>query len=90
MLVQKLVRGRKTHEAEAATMEFASPIRPRMSWSAAAHGDRSQPVDAPEDYAFDERASALDPEMRKKELDVMGELAAVGMTTCVTHKMGFA
>jgi ABC-type polar amino acid transport system ATPase subunit len=40
---------------------------------------------------FDEPTSALDPEMIKEVLDVMGELAAEGMTmVVVTHEMGFA
>jgi len=40
---------------------------------------------------FDEPTSALDPEMIAEVLDVIGELAAAGMTMiCVTHEMGFA
>ncbi len=40
---------------------------------------------------FDERTSALDPEMIKEVLDTMIELAEEGMTMiCVTHEMGFA
>lgn len=40
---------------------------------------------------FDEPTSALDPEMIKEVLDVMIDLAEVGMTMlCVTHEMGFA
>src|SRR5437764_169264 len=40
---------------------------------------------------FDEPTSALDPEMIKEVLDVMGELAADGITMLVvTHEMGFA
>jgi general L-amino acid transport system ATP-binding protein len=40
---------------------------------------------------FDEPTSALDPEMIKKVLDTMIELAEEGMTMiCVTHEMGFA
>jgi ABC-type polar amino acid transport system ATPase subunit len=45
----------------------------------------------PEIMLFDEPTSALDPEMIKEVLDVMGELAAEGMTMIVvTHEMGFA
>ena len=45
----------------------------------------------PKIMLFDEPTSALDPEMIKEVLDVMGELAAQGMTmVCVTHEMGFA
>jgi general L-amino acid transport system ATP-binding protein len=45
----------------------------------------------PEIMLFDEPTSALDPEMIKEVLDVMIELAQVGMTmVCVTHEMGFA
>ena len=40
---------------------------------------------------FDEPTSALDPEMVGEVLDVMKELAKVGMTmVVVTHEMGFA
>ena len=40
---------------------------------------------------FDEPTSALDPEMVGEVLDVMVQLAQVGMTMmCVTHEMGFA
>ena len=40
---------------------------------------------------FDEPTSALDPEMIKEVLDVMIELAGMGITMlCVTHEMGFA
>ncbi len=40
---------------------------------------------------FDEPTSALDPEMIKEVLDVMLELAEIGMTmVVVTHEMGFA
>ncbi len=45
----------------------------------------------PKIMLFDEPTSALDPEMVKEVLDVMGRLAADGMTMlCVTHEMGFA
>ena len=40
---------------------------------------------------FDEPTSALDPEMINEVLDVMTELAGMGITMlCVTHEMGFA
>ena len=40
---------------------------------------------------FDEPTSALDPEMIKEVLDVMSDLANLGMTMIVvTHEMGFA
>ena len=40
---------------------------------------------------FDEPTSALDPEMVGEVLDVMKELAKMGMTmVVVTHEMGFA
>jgi general L-amino acid transport system ATP-binding protein len=40
---------------------------------------------------FDEPTSALDPEMIHEVLDVMVELAGMGITmVCVTHEMGFA
>jgi general L-amino acid transport system ATP-binding protein len=45
----------------------------------------------PQIMLFDEPTSALDPEMIKEVLDVMVELAALGITmVCVTHEMGFA
>lgn len=46
---------------------------------------------SPDIMLFDEPTSALDPEMVKEVLDVMKELAHVGMTmVVVTHEMGFA
>lgn len=45
----------------------------------------------PEVMLFDEPTSALDPEMVKEVLNVIGDLAAGGMTTLiVTHEMAFA
>jgi len=45
----------------------------------------------PDVMLFDEPTSALDPEMVGEVLDVMKELAAMGMTmVVVTHEMGFA
>ena len=45
----------------------------------------------PKIMLFDEPTSALDPEMVGEVLNVMGDLAADGMTMCiVTHEMGFA
>ncbi|MDP3811034.1 MAG: amino acid ABC transporter ATP-binding protein [Hydrogenophaga sp.] len=45
----------------------------------------------PKIMLFDEPTSALDPEMIKEVLDVMVELANLGITMiCVTHEMGFA
>lgn len=45
----------------------------------------------PKILLFDEPTSALDPEMIKEVLDVMMELAGLGMTMLVvTHEMGFA
>ncbi len=45
----------------------------------------------PEVMLFDEVTSALDPELVGEVLDVMGTLAAEGMTMMVvTHQMGFA
>ena len=45
----------------------------------------------PQIMLFDEPTSALDPEMIAEVLDVIGELAATGMTmVVVTHEMGFA
>ena len=40
---------------------------------------------------FDEPTSALDPEMIAEVLEVMSDLAKLGMTMlCVTHEMAFA
>ena len=45
----------------------------------------------PKIMLFDEPTSALDPEMIKEVLDVMREMATLGMTMIVvTHEMGFA
>ena len=45
----------------------------------------------PEVMLFDEPTSALDPEMVNEVLDLMRDLARVGMTmVVVTHEMGFA
>ena len=45
----------------------------------------------PKIMLLDEPTSALDPEMIKEVLDVMIELAGMGITMlCVTHEMGFA
>jgi len=45
----------------------------------------------PKIMLFDEPTSALDPEMINEVLDVMIELAKLGITMlCVTHEMGFA
>lgn len=45
----------------------------------------------PKIMLFDEPTSALDPEMIKEVLDVMRDLARMGLTmVCVTHEMGFA
>ena len=45
----------------------------------------------PKIMLFDEPTSALDPEMINEVLDVMIELAGMGITMlCVTHEMGFA
>ena len=45
----------------------------------------------PDVLLFDEPTSALDPEMVGEVLELMKELARIGMTmVCVTHEMGFA
>jgi general L-amino acid transport system ATP-binding protein len=45
----------------------------------------------PKIMLFDEPTSALDPEMIQEVLDVMVELAGLGITMlCVTHEMAFA
>ena len=46
---------------------------------------------SPQAMLFDEPTSALDPELIKEVLDVMVELARLGMTmVVVTHELGFA
>ena len=45
----------------------------------------------PKVMLFDEPTSALDPEMVKEVLELMSDLAKLGMTmVVVTHEMGFA
>ena len=100
-LAQTLVSNRKQHEAEAVAMELLHRVRiadQAKKYPGQLSGGQQQRVAIarslsmrPKIMLFDEPTSALDPEMVKEVLDVMGELAADGMTmVCVTHEMGFA
>jgi general L-amino acid transport system ATP-binding protein len=94
-------RGLKRREAEALAMELLARVHiPEQArkYPAQLSGGQQQRVAIaralcmqPKVMLFDEPTSALDPEMIKEVLDVMGELAAAGMTMIVvTHEMGFA
>lgn len=100
-LAQRQVSGRKPDEAEAVAMELLQRVRiadQAKKYPGQLSGGQQQRVAIarslsmrPKIMLFDEPTSALDPEMVKEVLDVMGELAADGMTmVCVTHEMGFA
>lgn len=100
-LAPRKVIGKSKKEAEAAAMELLE----RVGIPEQAHkhpgelsGGQQQRVAIaramamdPKVIMFDEPTSALDPEMIKEVLDVMIELAKLGMTMIVvTHEMGFA
>ncbi|PZU83300.1 MAG: ABC transporter ATP-binding protein [Shinella sp.] len=100
-LAQTLVGGRRQDEAEVVAMELLQRVRiadQAKKYPGQLSGGQQQRVAIarslsmrPKIMLFDEPTSALDPEMVKEVLDVMGELAADGMTmVCVTHEMGFA
>ena len=100
-LAQRVVRKRKTAEAE----DKAMALLTKVGIAAKAHeypsrlsGGQQQRVAIaralamdPKVMLFDEPTSALDPEMVGEVLDVMQQLAREGMTMAVvTHEMGFA
>ncbi len=101
MLAPMKVRGISKQEAEATAMGFLK----RVGLEEKAHqypdqlsGGQKQRVAIarglcmyPKAILFDEPTSALDPEMVQEVLDIIKELAAMGMTlVLVTHEMGFA
>ena len=100
-LAPRLVRKQSKAEAEALAMKYLTRVRiPEQAgkYPSQLSGGQQQRVAIaralcmnPEVMLFDEPTSALDPEMISEVLDVMGDLAAEGMTMiCVTHEMGFA
>ena len=97
------VRARKMAEADARdqAMHYLERVRTPEQFNkypAQLSGGQQQRVAiaralcmAPKIMLFDEPTSALDPEMIAEVLDVIEELANIGMTMiCVTHEMGFA
>jgi len=94
-------RGMGRQEAEAIAMKYLARVRiPEQAakYPSQLSGGQQQRVAIaralcmnPKIMLFDEPTSALDPEMIKEVLDVMIELAGMGITMlCVTHEMGFA
>ena len=94
-------RGLKAAEASDLAMHYLERVKiPEQRWkypSQLSGGQQQRVAIAralcmkPKLMLFDEPTSALDPEMIAEVLDVIGELAASGMTMiCVTHEMGFA
>jgi len=101
MLAPRLVRKMSKPEARALAMHYLERVHiPEQAakYPIQLSGGQQQRVAIarslcmkPKIMLFDEPTSALDPEMIKEVLDVMGELAAEGMTMIVvTHEMGFA
>ena len=95
------VRKQPRARAEAAAMKFLQRVRigdQAHKYPGQLSGGQQQRVAiaralcmTPRIMLFDERTSALDPEMVKEVLDTMVDLAKDGMTMlCVTHEMGFA
>ena len=101
VLAQKVVRKRKTEEAEEKARmllkkvgigekENEYPIRLSGGQQQRVAIARALAMD-PKIMLFDEPTSALDPEMVGEVLEVMKQLAREGMTmVVVTHEMGFA
>jgi len=100
-LPQIRARGASRDQAEAKAMEYLRRVRiPEQAskFPSQLSGGQQQRVAIarslcmePKVMLFDEPTSALDPEMIKKVLDVIIDLAQSGMTMiCVTHEMGFA
>lgn len=100
-LAQVAVRKRSKEEAEEIAWEQLKRVGiadKAKSFPAQLSGGQQQRVAIaralamkPKIMLFDEPTSALDPEMIKEVLDVMLDLAKVGITmVVVTHEMGFA
>lgn len=94
-------RGIKKAEAEARARKYLDRVRiPEQAdkFPIQLSGGQQQRVAIarslcmePKIMLFDEPTSALDPEMISEVLDVIAELASLGMTmVVVTHEMGFA
>ena len=101
VLAQRVVRKRNRPEAERIAREQLARVgipEKAASYPSQLSGGQQQRVAIaralamnPKIMLFDEPTSALDPEMIKEVLDVMIELAGMGITMlCVTHEMGFA
>ena len=95
------VRKTSKREAEEIAMRFLERVKipeQALKYPGQLSGGQQQRVAIarslcmnPRVMLFDERTSALDPEMMAEVLDVMVGLADEGMTMlCVTHEMGFA
>ena len=100
-LAPSKVRKLPRKDAEVAAMELLERVgipEQAQKYPAELSGGQQQRVAIaralamrPKVMLLDESTSALDPEMIKEVLDVMGELASSGMTMIVvTHEMGFA
>ena len=102
-VAEALIRVRRLPRAEAAQKAQAALDRVGLagkggSYPSQLSGGQQQRVAIaralamdPHVMLFDEVTSALDPELVKEVLDVMRELARMGMTMIVvTHEMGFA
>ena len=100
-LAQRVVRKRKTAEAEDKAMALLTKVgiaEKAHEYPFRLSGGQQQRVAIaralamdPKVMLFDEPTSALDPEMVGEVLDVMQQLAREGMTMAVvTHEMGFA
>ena len=101
MLAPIWVRNLPRREAEEIAMEYLERVRipdQAEKFPGQLSGGQQQRVAIarslcmrPKIMLFDEPTSALDPEMIKEVLDVMVDLAEMGMTMLVvTHEMGFA
>jgi general L-amino acid transport system ATP-binding protein len=82
--MQQLIRVRIGEQANKYPLQLSSGQQQRVAIARAL-------CLTPKIMLFDEPTSALDPEMIKEVLDVMIELANLGITMlCVKHEMGFA
>ena len=97
MLVRKRSRAEAEETARALLRKVGIPEKAEAYPSQLSGGQQQRVAIAralamqPKLMLFDEPTSALDPEMISEVLDVIGALAAEGMTMLVvTHEMGFA